>query len=171
MSTIDSYDQSLAQLANVLGVSLKRNRWTVATAESCTGGWVATAITSVAGSSAWFDRGFVTYSNAAKSEMLRVAQETLQSYGAVSEPTAREMVEGALSASHADVALAITGIAGPGGGLPDRPVGTVWFAFAFASTRIITRCQHFSGDRLAVRYQAVAYALENMVTLLTTASL
>ncbi len=118
------------ELAVRLGRALQDRHWTMATAESCTGGLIAGAITDVAGSSAWFDRGFVTYSNAAKVEMLGVRPETLAALGAVSEATAREMAAGALARSGADIAVAVTGVAGPAGGTPEKPVGLVCFAWA-----------------------------------------
>ena len=138
-------------------------RWTVATAESCTGGLIAGAITDVAGSSDWFDRGFVTYSNEAKIEMLGVRAETLAAHGAVSEATAREMATGALARSGADIAVAVTGIAGPAGGSSTKPVGLVCFAWARGRTRR-ARTAHFPGDRAAVRAATVAAALEGLIS-------
>lgn len=134
----------------------------LATAESCTGGWVGQALTSVAGSSAWFDRGFVCYSNAAKTEMLGVAAEVLAQHGAVSEPSARAMAEGALARSRAQIAVAVTGVAGPSGGTADKPVGTVWFAWAMQGR--VTRAERhlFQGDRAWIRRQSVAVALEGL---------
>ena len=143
--------------------ALKRQGLMLATAESCTGGWVAQVITSVAGSSEWFERGFVAYTNLAKREMLGVSTTTLSRYGAVSEQTARAMAEGALTHSHAQVALAITGIAGPSGGTPEKPVGTVCFAWAVKKRETISRKQVFSGDREAVRRQAVVKALQGLL--------
>lgn len=147
-------------LAAQVGAALSRRGWMLVTAESCTGGWVAQSITAVAGSSAWFERGFVTYSNAAKQELLGVPAQTLARVGAVSERTAIEMAEGALRASRADVSVAITGIAGPGGGTPDKPVGTVCFACQSKDGARTSTTQHFSGDRRQVRAQSVAYALQ-----------
>lgn len=129
------------------------------TAESCTGGWVAKVLTDVPGSSAWVDRGFVTYSNAAKEEMLGVEPRTLSRDGAVSEAVVREMALGALARSRAQVAVAISGIAGPGGGTAAKPVGTVWLAWGLAGGRVDACCHHFPGDREAVRAQAVRAAL------------
>jgi nicotinamide-nucleotide amidase len=143
--------------------ALKRQGLMLATAESCTGGWVAQVITSVAGSSEWFDRGFVAYTNLAKREMLGVSTTTLSRYGAVSEQCARAMAEGALTHSHAQVALAITGIAGPSGGTPEKPVGTVCFAWAVKRRDTISRKHVFTGDREAVRRQAVAMALQGLL--------
>lgn len=150
------------ELARRLGERLKAAKAVLATAESCTGGWAAQVVTSVAGSSNWFDRGFVTYSDAAKQELLGVRAETLRAHGAVSEATAREMARGALEHSAATVALAITGVAGPGGGTPQKPVGTVCFAWARGGdTRSETR--HLPGDRESVRRQSVVLALEGVL--------
>ena len=132
------------------------------TAESCTGGWVAQAVTSVAGSSAWFERGYVTYSNAAKREALGVRKATLARHGAVSEQTAREMARGALRRGRGTIALSITGIAGPGGGLPGKPVGTVCFAFA-QGRRIRSETKRFKGNRNSVRRQSVIQALRGVL--------
>ena len=137
----------------------------LATAESCTGGWAAQVVTSVSGSSEWFDRGFVTYSNDAKQEMLGVSASTLERHGAVSEETARAMADGALLRSRARMTLAITGIAGPTGGSPDKPVGMVWFAWAMnGETR--TQLARFSGDRETVRRQSVLTALKGVLDVL-----
>lgn len=150
------------QLARTVGERLKRAGGVLVTAESCTGGWAAQAVTSVAGSSDWFDRGYVTYSNDAKRELLGVRAETLSRHGAVSEETAREMAQGALARGKGTVALAITGIAGPTGGSKEKPVGTVCFAWATArGSRAETR--HFSGDRESVRRQSVIHALEGVL--------
>ena len=132
-------------------------------AESCTGGWLAKVVTDLAGSSAWLDRGFVTYSNAAKQEMLGVRAETLAAQGAVSEAVVAEMAMGALSRSHAHVAVAISGVAGPGGGSPEKPVGTVWLAWAWPEGRVETRRFHFDGDRDAVRRCSVQAAIDGLV--------
>ena len=149
-------------LARRLGERLKAAGAKLTTAESCTGGWAAQVVTSVAGSSAWFERGFVTYSNEAKREQLGVREETLQKHGAVSEETAREMAQGALARSRGSVALAVTGVAGPGGGSAAKPVGMVCFAWATArSVRSETR--QFPGDREAVRKQSVIHALEGVL--------
>lgn len=134
----------------------------LATAESCTGGWAAEVTTSVAGSSEWFDRGFVTYSNEAKQEMLGVKAETLSRHGAVSEETAREMAKGALARSRATVAVAITGVAGPGGGSDEKPVGTVCLAWASGSG-VGSETKRFSGDRESVRRQSVERALQGVL--------
>jgi len=150
------------ELARRIGARLKDAHAMLVTAESCTGGWAAQVVTSIAGSSAWFDRGFVTYSDAAKQELLGVRAETLERHGAVSEETAREMARGALERSRADVALAITGIAGPGGGTPDKPVGTVCFAWAHRKT-LRSETRRLSGDRESVRRQSVILALEGVL--------
>jgi nicotinamide-nucleotide amidase len=155
--------EALATLAALVGARLKAKGLVFATAESCTGGWVAQAITSVSGSSDWFDRGFVTYSNDAKREMLGVREETLARHGAVSEETAREMAAGALTASRAQVALAITGVAGPTGGTPQKPVGMVCFAWALPGGRVESATKHFDGDRESVRRQSVVFALQGML--------
>jgi nicotinamide-nucleotide amidase len=153
-------------LAAQLGGLLKSHGLMLATAESCTGGGVAQAITDVAGSSAWFERGFVTYSNLSKQQMLGVSEATLVQYGAVSEATVREMVAGALTHSAAQVALAVSGIAGPDGGTPDKPVGTVWFAWGLKHAVISTQRHQFSGNRAQVRAQAVRIALQGVIDLL-----
>ncbi|HHH36483.1 MAG TPA: CinA family protein [Gammaproteobacteria bacterium] len=157
---------ALSDLARTVGEGLARRRLYIATAESCTAGLVAATLTTVAGSSAWFERGFVTYSNVAKEEMLGVAVTTLLDHGAVSEAVAEEMATGALRHSHAQVALAVTGIAGPGGGSPGKPVGTVCFGWAALGLAPRCRTRHFAGDREAVRRQAVAHALQGVLALL-----
>ena len=145
---------------------LKR-QWMLATAESCTGGMIAAACTDLAGSSAWFERGFVTYSNEAKSDMLGVPAALIATHGAVSEPVARAMASGALQHSRAQVALSVTGIAGPSGGSPDKPVGTVWFGWATPGG-IWSEVQRFDGDRAAIRSATVQHSLQRLVTLLRT---
>ncbi len=154
-------------LANATAAKLQSAGLLLATAESCTGGWAAQVLTCVAGSSAWFERGFVTYSNAAKREMLGVQEETLRACGAVSEETAREMAAGALARSHAGIALAITGVAGPTGGSAAKPVGTVCFAWALRSGDALrSETRRFHGDRDSVRRQSVVRALEGVQELL-----
>lgn len=153
-------------LAAEVGRALKAHGWMLATAESCTGGGVAQAITAIAGSSAWFERGFITYSNLSKQQMLGVQESTLVSHGAVSEAVVREMAEGALRYSKADVSVAVSGIAGPGGGTPGKPVGTVWFAWATKQGITVAQLHHFSGDRAKVRAQAVRIALRGVLELL-----
>ncbi len=155
--------EQLEALASRLGQALLARGWMLATAESCTGGWAAQAITAIPGSSAWFDRGFVTYSNAAKQAMLGVRPETLERHGAVSEATVREMAEGALSRSLAQAAFAISGIAGPTGGTPDKPVGTVCLAWAWQGAPTRTATLHFTGDRRAIRAQSVQAALQGLL--------
>ena len=150
------------QLANVLLQQQKQ----LAVAESCTGGWLAKCLTDIAGSSQWFERGFVTYSNLAKEEMLGVLPETLEREGAVSEAVVREMAAGVLRHSAADIAVAISGIAGPGGGVPGKPVGTVCFGLACKGNVLQSDTQYFEGDREAVRRQSVAHALIRLLHVL-----
>jgi nicotinamide-nucleotide amidase len=150
-------------LAVDLGRLLEARRWRVATAESCTGGLIAGAITDVAGSSAWFDRGFVTYSNEAKVDMLGVRAETLEAHGAVSEATAREMAAGAVARSGADIAVAVTGIAGPAGGSPEKPVGMVSFGWAKRDGSTETATRYFDGDRASIRAATVSSALAGLI--------
>ena len=146
-----------------LAEHLTQRGWMLATAESCTGGWIAKCCTDVAGSSAWFDRGFITYSNAAKQDMLGVRAETLAQYGAVSEAVVAEMAMGALQHSQAHIAVAVSGIAGPSGGSVEKPVGTVCFAWAVRGGEVTTTTCHFAGDREAVRWQATEYALYGLL--------
>jgi nicotinamide-nucleotide amidase len=159
-------EDDVTRLARVLGRSSKRRGIDIATAESCTGGGVATAITRISGSAKWFERGFVTYTNIAKKEMLGVAQKTLANHGAVSEEVAREMAAGALKRSHADVSVSVTGIAGPTGGSRTKPVGLVYFGWAHRGGIVQTRVFRFKGDRVAVRLQSVAVALQGLIDLL-----
>jgi nicotinamide-nucleotide amidase len=159
-------EDDVTELARKLGRAARRRRVKIATAESCTGGGVATAITRISGSAKWFDRGFVTYSNDAKREMLGVKQETLKPHGAVSEEVAIEMAAGALAASGADVSVAITGIAGPTGGVPGKPVGTVHFAWAARGGAIQARRFRFKGGRVEVRLQSVYIAIQGLIDLL-----
>ena len=153
---------NLSSLSRRTGKALKKGGQTLVTAESCTGGWVAQTVTSVAGSSDWFERGFITYSNAAKREALRVRAATLARHGAVSEQTAREMARGALKRSRGTVAVSITGIAGPGGGSPGKPVGTVCFGWA-QGRRIRSETKRFRGGRASVRRQSVVHALRGVL--------
>lgn len=154
----------LLTLSESLGHCLRdRGEW-LTTAESCTGGWVAQSITAIPGSSAWFDRGFVTYSNGAKQDMLGVPESTLNRHGAVSEATARAMAQGAIAHSRADWALAITGVAGPTGGSAEKPVGTVCFAWAQRDAGCEAQTCRFAGDRASVREQAVHHALRGLLT-------
>lgn len=155
----------LIALATQLGEALKRKGWMLAVAESCTGGGIAHACTAIPGSSEWFERGFVTYSNRAKTEMLGVPAELIERYGAVSEEVARAMAEGALRYSHAHVAVAVTGIAGPGGGSAEKPVGTVWLAGLATDGRRFAERHQFNGDRGAVRKQSTVRTLRQAVEL------
>jgi nicotinamide-nucleotide amidase len=184
-------EEDTARLVQALAAQLLSRGWMLATAESCTGGMIAAACTDLAGSSAWFERGFVTYSNAAKAEMLGVDAALIAQHGAVSEPVARAMALGALQHAHAQVTLAVTGVAGPGGGSAEKPVGTVWFAWAFAGQArggaimelavpvagvasdasvqhpaLHSELQHFAGDRAAVRQATLRHALRRLLQLL-----
>lgn len=158
-------DAELYELSGKVGDALRARKQMMAAAESCTGGWIGQAVTMVPGSSKWFDRGFVTYTNEAKQEMLGVGAETLKEFGAVSEQTVREMVAGVLARSRAQVAVAVSGIAGPDGGSPKKPVGTVMLAWGEKDGTIASRTMHFAGDRDAVRRQTVIAALEGIVSL------
>ena len=159
-------DPALTTLGTLAGARLKAHGLKLAAAESCTGGWIAMAITAVAGSSEWFERGFVTYSNEAKREMLGVAQATLDAQGAVSEASACEMAQGAILYSRAQIAVAVTGIAGPGGGSVTKPVGTVCFAWAGPGSRLRSETRLFQGDREQVRRQTVIAALQGIIEVL-----
>ena len=151
-----------ARWAAPLADALRARGWRLAAAESCTGGLLAAACTALAGSSDWFERGFVTYSNQAKREQLGVPAALLEAHGAVSEPVARAMAEGALARSRADLALAVTGIAGPGGEVPGKPVGTVWIAIARRGAATTAEHLLIGGDRAAVRARTVEIALERL---------
>lgn len=153
----------MQDLVKVIAAQLLQKKQMLATAESCTGGWIAQQLTAVAGSSEWFDCGFVTYSNDSKQQMLGVSENSLIKYGAVSSNVVVEMAEGVLNHSQATMSVATSGIAGPGGGSDDKPVGTVWFAWAQKGelTRSEKKC--FSGDRESVRKQAVKYALQGIL--------
>jgi nicotinamide-nucleotide amidase len=159
-------NRDIENLAIKIGSGLKSHGLMLATAESCTGGAVASAITDIAGSSVWFERGFITYSDEAKREMLGVALDTLTRYGAVSEAVVREMVAGALCHSHAQVVLAVSGIAGPAGGTPDKPVGTVWFAWGVKGRQCVVRLHHLSGNRAEIRMRSVCIAFQGVLDLL-----
>jgi len=154
------------RLAERVGVALKSRALTLATAESCTGGWIGAAITAVPGSSDWYERGFITYTYVSKREMLGVKAKTLEKFGAVSEQTVKEMVVGALAASHARIAVAVSGTAGPAGGTPEKPVGTVCLAWALENGEPVAETRHFAGDREAVRRHAVERALAGVLELL-----
>ncbi len=158
MESVDRIAQELGKTCSALGIK-------IVTAESCTGGLIAGTLTDVPGASAWFDRGFVTYSNEAKKAMLGVREETLTEFGAVSKETAEEMALGAVAHSGAGAAVSVTGIAGPGGGTAEKPVGTVCFGFAESVTgfpRCTTVVKHFDGDRASVRKQSVAFAIAEL---------
>lgn len=144
-----------------IAAQLQARGWMLTTAESCTGGMIAAACTDLAGSSQWFERGFVSYSNAAKTELLGVPASLIAAHGAVSEPVARAMAEGALAHAHAQVSLAVTGVAGPSGGSADKPVGTVWFGWCVAG-QTHSELQHFAGDRAAVRLATLCHALARL---------
>lgn len=152
-----------------VATALQARGWMMATAESCTGGLIAAACTDVAGSSSWFDRGFVTYSNAAKSEMLGVPTQLIDTHGAVSEAVARAMAQGAAARAGVAVAVSVTGVAGPGGGSADKPVGTVWMCWSIAGT-VHTQCLHFAGERAQVRQQTRDHVLQRLAALLAASS-
>ena len=159
---------ALYKLAEKVGRELKRHGLMLVTAESCTGGWVAEAVTMVPGSSEWFERGFVTYTHSSKREMLGVAEDTLGRHGAVSEPTVREMVTGALNRSHGQIAVAVSGVAGPGGGTPAKPVGTVCFGWGSKDRAPASETRRFPGDREAVRRRSVEHALKGVLALIAS---
>ena len=156
-------DAELYELAGRLGDALRARKLVLATAESCTGGWIAQVVTMVPGSSKWFDRGFVTYTNESKQEMLGVDAVTLKRHGAVSEQTVLLMADGALARSRAQVSVAVSGIAGPAGGSESKPVGTVCLAWGWSGGATIAATRHFSGDRDTVRRQTVIAALEGLL--------
>ncbi|HEX9672114.1 MAG TPA: nicotinamide-nucleotide amidohydrolase family protein [Burkholderiales bacterium] len=162
-------DSVLYKLAEEVGAALKARGLMLASAESCTGGWVSEAVTMVPGSSDWFERGFVTYTYISKREMLSVKEATLENRGAVSEEVVREMAQGALARSHAQVAVAVSGVAGPGGGTPEKPVGTVCFAWGMKDGKPRSETMRFSGDRESVRRQSVEHALKGVLALLRSA--
>lgn len=157
---------AIEELAVQTGLALKQKRLTLTTAESCTGGGLGFWITSIPGSSEWFERGFVTYSDASKLEMLGVNPLTLKEFGAVSEQAAREMAEGALRNSRADVSISVTGIAGPSGGSVEKPIGTVWIAWAKRQAPTTVKGYHFSGDRQKIRLQVIEEALDKLLDML-----
>lgn len=158
-------DEDLYALAVRVGAVLARCGHRLALAESCTGGWIAQCVTDVAGSSGWFERGYVTYSNASKTQLLAVPEQILARSGAVSEPTVAAMAAGALNSSGADCAVAVSGVAGPGGGTEEKPVGTVCFAWHRRDGAAVARTRRLAGDRRAVRRQAVAIALAGLLDL------
>jgi len=159
-------DTELYSLAEQVGRALVARGLMLATAESCTGGWVAEAVTMVPGSSDWFERGFVSYTYISKREMLGVAGDTMGQHGAVSEPVVREMADGAIARSRAQISVAVSGVAGPSGGSPEKPVGTVCFAWRLRDGPGRTATLHFDGDRDLVRRQSVVHALEGVLRLL-----
>ena len=154
--------QKIDKLVSSIADACRQDNKVITCAESCTGGLIAASCTDLAGSSEWFDRGFVTYSNLSKQQMLGVLPQTLETYGAVSEQTVLEMAQGAVQHSQANVAVSVSGIAGPGGGSDDKPVGTVWFGWADDKGLLKAECKHFSGDRASVRQQAVTTALQGI---------
>ena len=159
-------DEELHQLAGELGELLRARNWMLATAESCTGGWVGQLVTALPGSSQWYERGFITYANAAKIEMLGVPAATIDEHGAVSEQTASAMAAGALAHSHAQAALAISGIAGPGGGTRQKPVGLVCYGWALADGTVMSSTCRLDGDREEIRSRAVAAAMRGLIELM-----
>ena len=162
---MNALDTSLLELADLVGQALHAQREMLVTAESCTGGMIAQIMTAHAGSSGWFDRGFVTYTNQSKHELLNVSNATLDQYGAVSEQTVAEMLTGALNHSQATIAIAVSGIAGPGGGSDEKPVGTVWIGWARKDQLPTVKQFHFAGDRGAVRQAAAQTALNGVLDL------
>ena len=159
-------DPVLYRLAEEVGAALKSRGLMLATAESCTGGWISEAVTMVPGSSEWFERGFVTYTYISKREMLGVKGATLEKHGAVSEAVVREMAVGALARSHAQVAVAVSGVAGPTGGTPEKPVGFVCFAWCLKNGKPHSETKRYSGDREAVRRKSVEHALKGVLAML-----
>ena len=158
-------DQVIDELAGLLGDKLLAKGWTISCAESCTGGGVGYAITAIPGSSGWFKQGFITYSNEAKQQLLAVSAHTLNNFGAVSEQTVQAMALGAAKAADAQVTIAVSGIAGPDGGTPDKPVGTVWFGF-YIDGQVLAVTQLFKGTRQQVRLKAIEFALARVIRLL-----
>ena len=157
---------TLHNLAKQIGASLLAHEWQLGLAESCTGGLAAATITDLAGSSAWFDSSAVVYSNQAKQDLLQVSKNTLHQYGAVSEQVAAEMAEGLLKQGRASIVASVTGIAGPGGGTAEKPVGTVCFAWSLPNELTLTELKHFDGDRSAIREQSVNHSLHHLIHLL-----
>lgn len=160
---MSQYDPLIDAAAARLGNALRLLGLRVTTAESCTGGGIAEAITRVSGSSGWFDTGFVTYANHSKMRWVGVSEEDLAQFGAVSEPVVRAMAEGALEAADADLAVAVSGIAGPDGGTPDKPVGTIWFAWAVRDQGTISQCRRIQGNRRDVRAQTVLHGMQGLI--------
>ena len=160
---------ALAHVVEQLAAALKQRGWMLATAESCTGGMIAAACTDLPGSSEWFDRGFVTYSNAAKIEMLGVPEALIAQHGAVSEAVVRAMAQGAVQHSKAQVSISVSGVAGPGGGSTEKPVGTVWMAWKIGPNTY-AQCRQLAGDRAAVRTQAMVFAQRQLLHWINVAS-
>jgi nicotinamide-nucleotide amidase len=161
------HKQDLHQITQELARVLIKNHWHLSTAESCTGGMVAASITELAGSSEWFERGYITYSNQSKSEDIDVSQNLIEQHGAVSDQVARAMALGAKQNSGSDLSLSITGIAGPTGGSPEKPIGTVCFAWALANDQIVSETKHFEGNRQQIRQQACDFSLRKLLSLVT----
>ena len=166
MNDLTEIQQQLEATAQLLGGKLREQGRQLVTAESCTGGWIAQTATAIPGSSAWFDRGYVTYSNRAKMEILAVPETVLVKHGAVSTQTAAAMAAGAIGASGVDISVAVTGVAGPDGGTPDKPVGMVCFGWCLRDADPVTRVVQFDGDRQGVRAQTVAVALDGLLELI-----
>jgi nicotinamide-nucleotide amidase len=162
-----SSNHDLHEITQELARVLIKNNWHLSTAESCTGGMVAASITELAGSSEWFERGYVTYSNQSKSEDIDVSQNLIEQHGAVSDQVARAMALGAKQNSGSDLSLSITGIAGPTGGSPEKPIGTVCFAWALANDQIVSETKHFEGNRQQIRQQACDFSLRKLLSLVT----
>jgi nicotinamide-nucleotide amidase len=160
-----SSNHDLHVITQELARVLIKNHWHLSTAESCTGGMVAASITELAGSSEWFERGYVTYSNQSKSEDIDVSQNLIEQHGAVSDQVARAMALGAKQNSGSDLSLSITGIAGPTGGSPEKPIGTVCFAWALANDQIVSETKHFEGNRQQIRQQACDFSLRKLLSL------
>jgi nicotinamide-nucleotide amidase len=161
-------EHEINRVVEQLAAALLGKGWRLTTAESCTGGWVAKCCTDLAGSSTWFERGFITYSDAAKMNMLKVQPTALQQHGAVSEAVVRQMAQGARRSAGLEAALAVTGIAGPDGGSVEKPVGTVWFAWDIEGRDTSSECMHFDGDRESVRRHSVMHALQGLLQRLNT---
>jgi nicotinamide-nucleotide amidase len=162
-----SSNHDLHEITQELARVLIKNNWHLSTAESCTGGMVAASITELAGSSEWFERGYVTYSNQSKSEDIDVSQNLIEQHGAVSDQVARAMALGAKQNSGSDLSISITGIAGPTGGSPEKPIGTVCFAWALANDQIVSETKHFEGNRQQIRQQACDFSLRKLLSLVT----
>ena len=167
--SLASTNERLQKLSRQLGAALSSRSWMLVTAESCTGGGIAAAITDIEGSSQWFERGFVTYSNQFKQEMLGVSKSTLAEKGAGSESIVTEMTAGALASSRAQIAVAVSGIAGPAGGTPDKPVGMVCLAWQILGEKPVSKIEYFKGDRAAIRHQAIESALRGLLEMLPVA--